>query len=579
MSRLFPQALLALVFGILITGTTLPSFAATTAGGACPTGSNYLDLTNPQNGGGQGSVTLASLGITSCFYISAAGSDSNSGTSEASPWLHAPGMPACSGTCASTTPAGGEGFIFEGGSEWHQHTGAVLTGGTWSWSYSGSSSSPIYFGIDPTWYSGSSFARPIFNQDNALSTSTVSSCSYADDGVTFLSMGGSYQIVDGFEWTGNCMSGGGDDSVINPRSGNHITIERNYVHGWSMTSGVGDDGGVKFGDQSNSTSNVSNRYLFDVVDGSDSTFGTSCNTTSCVGSGKATGWAFGDGYDVEYSVIRHVSNGIQAGQICILAGNLMEYEFEPSISGRHGNVVEQNFGSCNVGLYYNNVTRNVNEGIDWITNDLTFYIFNNVWLNDQHYAPDPNGYLLCAGGSGSNVASVYFYNNTAQDIKVAACTPSSDGGGWSSGSSIKFANNHVMDFTSVTSGLFNCNGQSCGATDNGGEVYQTTSAANAQGYTYANSWAPTAGTDATVGKGNDMSSFCNSLPNSAAVAACGAGSSGAVSEAAGWGGNIASYPTTVNSRASAWDAGAYQFSSGSSSGAPTPPSGLNAVVQ
>jgi hypothetical protein len=351
------------------------------------------------------------------------------------------------------------------------------------------------------------------------------------------------------------------------------------VHGWSMTSGVGDDGGVKIGDTSNSTGNTTNRHLFDVVDGSDSTFGNSCNTPSCVGSGTATGWAFGDGYDVEYSVIRHVSNGIQAGQICFLIGNSMEYEFEPTISGRHGNVVEQNFGGCNVGLFYNNVTGNVDEGIDWITNDLTFYVFNNVWFNDQHYAPDPNGYLMCGGGSGSNVVTAYFYNNTAQDIKLGVCTPSSDGGGWSSGSSIHFGNNQVMDFTSVTSGFFNCNGQSCATTDNGGEVYQTTSAANAQGYTYANDWAPTSSSSATVGAGNNYSAFCSSLPNSEAASACSAGTSGAVSEAAGWGGYIASYSAAmVNSRGNAWNAGAYQFGS-SSSGAPTPPSGLSAVVQ
>jgi hypothetical protein len=578
MSRKFPQALIALLFGIFIFASPSHSFAASASGGgACPTGSNYLSLSSPQTGGGQGSVTLSSLGVTSCFYVSAAGSDSNSGTSESSPWLHAPGMPSCSSNCASVSPSAGMGFIFRGGDTWHQQTGSPQTGGSWNWNYTGSSGSPIYWGIDPTWSSGSSFARPIFNQDNAPNTHTVSNCSYADDGSTFLTIGGSHQILDGFEFTGNCMSGSGDDSIVNALSGNTIITERNYVHGWSMTAGVGDDGGVKFGDTSNSTGNTTNRHLFDVVDGSDSTFGNSCTTTACVGSGTATGWAFGDGYDVEYTVIRHVSNGIQAGQICILIGNSMEYEFEPTISGRHGNVVEQNFGGCNVGLFYNNVTGNVDEGIDWITNDLTFYVFNNVWFNDQHYAPDPNGYLMCGGGSGSNVVHAYFYNNTAQDIKLGACTPSSDGGGWSSGSSIQFANNQLMDFTNVSS-IFNCNGQSCGITDNGGEIYETTAAANAEGYTYANNWEPTASSNATVGTGNDMGSFCNSLPNSAAVTACQAGSPSAVSETTGWGGYIASYsPAMVNSRGSAWDAGAYQFSGNSSS--PNPPSGLSAVVQ
>src|SRR5271155_3910760 len=97
------------------------------AGGACPTGANYLSLTSPQTGGGLGSVTLASLGITSCYFISSSGLDTNTGTTESSPWLHAPGMPACANTCAGVTPASGEGFIVEGGSVYHFESGSPLT--------------------------------------------------------------------------------------------------------------------------------------------------------------------------------------------------------------------------------------------------------------------------------------------------------------------------------------------------------------------------------------------------------------------------------------------------------------------
>lgn len=548
-----------LLFALLI--CPLLSWAG---GGTCPSGANHIDPTNPTNGGGQGSVTLASLGVTQCYYVSSSGLDSNSGTTEGSPWLHLPTMSTFTG---SYTAAVGDGIIVEGGSIWHKSSGSPSTG-SWSISSSGNSSHPIYYGVDPTWFSGGSFARPVFNQDNALSTSTVGSCSFADDGTTFLSVSGGYIILDGFEWTGNCMSGSGDSSIVNPISGNNVIIERQYVHGWSMTSGVGDDGGTKFGNQSNSTSNTTNRYLFNVIDGADSTFGTSCNTPSCVSSGTATGWAFGDGWDVEYNVIRHVSNGVQAGQIAYLIGNFFEYLFEPTISGRHGNVVEMNFGNnCVNGVDYNNVTGNVDEGINWIQNCSNFYIFNNVWFNDQHFAPDPNGFLFCGpntGGQTTAVVTVQFYNNTAQDIKIAACGASSDGAGWAAGSGITFENNHVMDFTAVSSGgFFGCNGGSCPITDNGGEVYQTTSVANGQGYTYANHWAPTSGTNATVGHANNVTSaFCSTLPNALAIAACEAGTSGAVKETSNWGGLFASYPAiAVNSRpaSGAWDAGAYEF--------------------
>ena len=66
-----------------------------------------------------------------CYFIAANGSDANSGTSESSPWLHAPGMPNCTGQCAKVTPTAGEGFIFRGGDTWHFGNSATMpyTGG------------------------------------------------------------------------------------------------------------------------------------------------------------------------------------------------------------------------------------------------------------------------------------------------------------------------------------------------------------------------------------------------------------------------------------------------------------------
>lgn len=55
----------------------------------------------------------------STYFIAANGSDSNNGSSKTTPWLHAPGMPNCTGKCASTTPKPGDQFIFRGGDTWH----------------------------------------------------------------------------------------------------------------------------------------------------------------------------------------------------------------------------------------------------------------------------------------------------------------------------------------------------------------------------------------------------------------------------------------------------------------------------
>jgi len=66
-----------------------------------------------------------------CYFIAANGSDANSGTSESSPWLHAPGMPNCTANCAAHTPVAGEGFIFRGGDTWHfgNSSASPYTGG------------------------------------------------------------------------------------------------------------------------------------------------------------------------------------------------------------------------------------------------------------------------------------------------------------------------------------------------------------------------------------------------------------------------------------------------------------------
>jgi len=557
---------------------TIPAFAA---GGTCPTGANYIDLTNPSNGGGLGSITLSTLGETSCYYISASGLDTNTGTDESHPWLHAPGMANCSSTCAGVTPTAGLGFIFRGGDTWHQHSGSPLTG-AWAWNYStGTSSNPIYFGVDFTWFSGGSFVRPIFNQDNPLSTTTVSSCSFAEDGNTFLTLSGSWIIADTLEFTGNCMSGSGDNSTIDPTGGADIVTERLYIHGWTMTSGVGDDGGVKIGTNANSTGNVSNRHLFDVIDGSDSTYGTNCNSSSCIGVGNsppthgATGWGFGDAYDVEYSFIQHLSNGIQAGEVCNLIGDTMQFIFEPSFGGRHGNVVEHNFGAgCTTGLIYNNLVLNTNTGVRWWLELGTGYIFNNVSIHSGHTftegtcgACDPDGLNLSGTGrTGFPVVHYYLYNNTFQTILSQAQAESSTTPGWGSGSTITFENNHIMDYTS-SGAFFNCLGSnSCSETDNGGSKFMTTSVANTDGYVLANNYAPTSGSSPTVGTGNNVtSSFCSTLPNANAIAACEGATSTGVSEISAWGGKSASYPDiTVNARPSsgAWDTGAYEFNAG-----------------
>jgi hypothetical protein len=95
-TRHISRALLSAVLAVL--ASAVPSRAA---GGACPSGPNYLNTSS------NSLVTLASLGVTNCYYVSAqaGASDSNNETTEALRGFHAPHMPNCSGICATVQNA------------------------------------------------------------------------------------------------------------------------------------------------------------------------------------------------------------------------------------------------------------------------------------------------------------------------------------------------------------------------------------------------------------------------------------------------------------------------------------------
>ena len=338
-----------------------------------------------------------------------------------------------------------------------------------------------------------------------------------------------------------------------------------------------DDNHVALGNGNGNPADNTNRLLFNVIDGADSTFGNLCTNTVCIqtiganSTGYGTMWSFGTCWDVEYNVFRHVSNG-QCGDAFLVHDNLFEYFFNPGFGGRHGNVWEiapSGSGNlCTNLLAYNNLMRNTVEGVLWWPQCPNYYIFNNVWENSGHFTPDPNGMLLSPpGSSGSSVVAAYVYNNTF-DSTIAfgggpsnASTPS-----WASGSVAYGQNNQILQGCTTWATCFGTgSGNTITKTDNGGEVY------TGVGYSLATDFYPPNGTASTVGHGNNLTStFCSTVNglNAAAGTACLSGTSKGVSEVSAWGGQMASYPAiTVNPRPSsgAWDAGAYEFSAGAAS--------------
>src|SRR5947209_1442280 len=152
-------------------------------------------------------LVLSMHASATTYYIAADGLDSNNGTSNSTPWLHAPGMTGCSGTCASVTPQAGDRFIFRGGDKWHYSAGSPV-GLPWTWRWSGNSGSPIYIGVDSSWSATGTWSRPVLTMDNPLSTGRPSSCTFDDNTNTAVALQGvTYVTFDNFEFTGKCWAG------------------------------------------------------------------------------------------------------------------------------------------------------------------------------------------------------------------------------------------------------------------------------------------------------------------------------------------------------------------------------------
>jgi hypothetical protein len=610
--------LMLLLAGLLTFGAT----SARAAGGACPTPAQYV---NPANRTGP-LVTLASLGVTSCYYIADSGLDTNAGTSEGSPWLHSPDMPNCASACAAVTPAPGEGFIFRGGDTWFYFGGTPLiglpsgwptgaNGYGWKVTQSGTSGSPIYWGADQTWFAGGAWTRPVVSDGNAiftpsapdptiLTSTSVSSCTFPQgnlDNIAFT--GPSYYIFDNFEFTGMCWNdrtdggtgtnehnnikqfqGGGGGS--NPR-----WIFRTYHHGWShtpfacpglSTSTLGSGGAATyhvgdtfklndFGDNAagwplgtvtgvsgGSVGSVTSYTITQNGTGvSTGTFGTTAITGSGTGltidvtatavgtcngpssflgytgqdnSGLvmafnvvdgsdsddlAWGWAWGDAWDLEENVIRHVGGTAIFDNCHTIHDNLLEFINNSNDNSTHSDMLFCNSEGETSNFFYDNLTRyvatrynqNAMSAVWWLFPfaGSTDYFFNNVG-HDVNCDGDCNN--LGQSTPSDTGTQILIYNNTWQSVPVNGQNFKIFGNTSFQGQ-ITSQNNHWITnagtgCANIFTGTANVNG---GVTSCAGDFFQTISVANAAGYTSANDYAPTSSSSPTVGIGANETSI------------------------------------------------------------------------
>jgi hypothetical protein len=570
-----------------------PLAARAAGGGACPSDAQYINPANPTGP----LVTLASLGVTNCFYVAANGSDSNPGTSEASPWQHAPGMTNCvSGSACHMTPVAGQGFILRGGDTWHYYAGSpqvgIPSGSAYAWDFhwSGNSSSEIYIGVDKNWSASDSWTRPVFNFDNPTSTSPVESCEHPIGNVDGVVLDGViYVQIDNFEFTGMCWNdrtagNGTNDHNYMKHFGqgpsyltSFRTISNMYWHGWthiafnptacaagSTAAGVACNGpSALLGNTQNTEQGT--LIVFNVGDGADS-------------DDLSFSFLFGDGYDVEENVFRHIGGTQILANCHTLHDNLFEF-----INNAHDNATHSDLYFCygeyaSNNFFYNNLFRFVgteyNQSLStvlWVNarTGFTDYIFNNV------------GHDVNCGGDCMNFAdhtsegtgtSAWVFNNTWESMNNIQIWRNQNATSYK----ITTANNHYITnngtgCAAVWGGQFpSING---GNTSCSGDVFQTIAAANAQGYTSANDYAPTSASTATVGKGTNESGMAGTFGPAFLQSTSNGCSYNTVNH------TVTCPAVTVGNRLSSgnWDAGAY-VSGGSSANQPPAPSNLAATV-
>lgn len=535
-----------------------------------------------------------------CYFIAASGSDSNSGTSESSPWLHAPGMPACSGKCASVIPKPGNGFVLRGGDTWHfgNSSAVPFTGGTWGmytwWGTAGSNcqyevsqTTCIYWGVDKNWYSGTSWKRPVLTGDNPTSTSLVSSCPYQVGTYNTMAIAAPNAIIDNFELTGMCSSNpsptsGADDTYIQyGGTGTNGTgmefLENLYIHGWTATTTAGQTGNNQPGTILGGGLNGLSTFDHLVIDGSDSNPGS-------------WAWAtFPSIYHMRDSMVRYTNQGVAAGWCHDIHDNIFEHFYNHNAgAGSHTNILECNDDSNGTApnqpqntpnVFYNNILRHDDSSYvgsgqvhlwfcpenvpEFWFNNLVYDVVNaNVW----DYAGPP--IYSCSGSGGQ-----YMFNNTLVDVTQPCYVSNVNHGG----QYLTVLNEHLIN-SGFDGGTTACTGVS----DSSNVALSDATAIN-QGYlqssggtinsdTCANEstkpCSPTTASGATVGAGKNHQNYCTMLASYAsetaishdAAIACQSGTSAGCSyDSVNHVMNCPAISSITRPSATAWDSGAYQF--------------------
>ena len=475
-----------------------------------------IRATNPLGSQVSSAATLTVIAHASpeTYYVDAdAGLDTNSGLSKNAPWQHAPGMATCASNCGSIALAAGDRVVLKGGAGWNSANFPMVV------NWSGTPGNPITYGVDPTWFKGAAWTRPLFDLTNGV-WNVAPVLANAVSNVVFDNLEiANQQVERNYSWPPR--------SAISVNGGSNVTIQNCSIHGWSIQNpAVYSDfdplGGIAF--YNGSTGGVVRNCVLDASPESDSGVGV-----------------YG-GAVIQGNIIKNMPNGIQViDPGTDVSGNQIfnvTYSADPA-QPQNGILVQ---GGGNI---YNNIVHDVEPGAfalylesAWFGAGNTQTVYNNLVWNAGDNSPvtvDPDAMAYPLQSNQS------IYSNTlaAGAAPCVSVVPRNF-----SPTNLMVENNHcISDLPASQAWCWFVAGSNndCGPVLHlifGNNVLMTSSKAATEGYSIANSFQPSAANKDTVGAGLNLASTCGSV----GASLC--------SDRIGVARPAASTP---------WDAGAYQF--------------------
>lgn len=502
------------------------------------------------------------------FYIDyAAGSNSNSGASEASPWKSNPYMNHGAGCDGGMGPnyahQAGDKFIFKGGSTWPAacFTMNITDGGT--------STARMYFGVclntdpDSPCYGGTSWpssgwTQPLWDMNYTRLSFVV----FVNSGVTGYMTWDNIEIAhQGIILTGSDSNGVAFGMFYGATG---TILENMYIHDWATTDNVstsptllGYDYGAIYNYNGsrgnnitlkNSTISDASGYFYSNGTKINGGFGGACEECT-----EVSGSVFHDVSAACFDMILcHDSEFYNIDAVGI-------YNYDGGVNGLHTQAIEDDGGNTSTD-YNNYIHDSLNTGIMVLICAGSSF-FNNVMSNTR-----TGQYPLfidtnCSFNTSS--ATQQIYNNTIDGTTAGACVRLGRSGA-------------TIGTVTMRNNIFISSSGSCSVDQfatvtnfsNTNFRQMTGSEASTYGFTAATKYSPTSSDPDVTGQGATLLSLASGTLSALALDAAGAP----------WHGG------SYNARTTTWDLGAFVTSglsqlSSSSSSKPNPPTNLTASVQ